>query len=287
MGVRAFFRKCVKLVRPTFLKFLPLVDLHNYEPYKGHADSYCLPIRGNDFDGTCPQGLPIPPERLRYGYRTKERFLQTGKEDVDSMLSICPLEENTKRILDFGCGTGRMIRWFNEYASGREVWGTDIVGNHLLWCQNHLNPPFHFVLTTTLPHLPFEDRYFDMIYAGSVFTHIDDLATAWLLELRRVLSENGKIYITLHDENTLMMLAEQYRDHNSAKKFRANKAFREYSNTDFGMFTFGRRANSQVFYNTELFRRIVDSVNLTIVSVTPGTYRYQTGIIVKKKGELS
>lgn len=52
-------------------------------------------------------------------------------------------------------------------------------------------PSFRFVTTTTLPHLPFADGYFHMIHAGSVFTHIADLAEAWLLEIRRVLARAG------------------------------------------------------------------------------------------------
>jgi ubiquinone/menaquinone biosynthesis C-methylase UbiE len=48
-------------------------------------------------------------------------------------------------------------------------------------------------VNTILPHLPFEDRSFDVVYAGSVFTHIDDLAQTWFLELRRVLHAGGML----------------------------------------------------------------------------------------------
>lgn len=281
MTRKELIRRFVTFVRPTFLKFIPQVDLYGYSPYRGYADAYCLPKNSTDFDGYGPQGLPVPPEPLRFGYRTNEAYLQTGKTDIDALLKICPLDD-AQRILDFGCGSGRMIRWLKEYADDREIWGTDIIADYLLWCQQHLSPPFHFVTATMLPHLPFEDHYFDLIYAGSVFTHLDDLASAWLLELRRVMSENGKLYITLHNEDSINLLANEYKDHTSATTFNAKKEYGVYSRSDYGMFTIGRRTGSNVFYNTSYFRKMVEQLNLEVVSVTPGAYRYQTGIIIKR-----
>jgi ubiquinone/menaquinone biosynthesis C-methylase UbiE len=277
----AAIRRFVQFVRPTFLKFIPQVDLYGYSPYRGFADSYCLPQNSDDFDGVCSQGLPVPPEWLRFGYRTSEAYLQTGKTDIDAMLDLCPLDD-AQRILDFGCGSGRMIRWLKDEAVAREIWGTDIIADYLLWCQQHLSPPFHFVLATILPHLPFEDRHFDLIYAGSVFTHLDDLASAWLLELRRVLSDDGKLYITLHDENTIKLLDNEYKNHASARSFKAKKAYGEYSRGDFGMFSLGRRTGSQVFYNMAYFRRMAEQLKLEVVLVEPGAYRYQTGVVLKR-----
>jgi ubiquinone/menaquinone biosynthesis C-methylase UbiE len=110
------------------------------------------------------------------------------------------------RILDFACGAGRMIRIFNDVAEQCEIWGVDIRAEFIIWCQRHLSPPFNFATTTTFPHLPFEDRYFDLVYCGSIFSHISDLADAWLLELRRVTRPNGRIYITIMDNNTIKLV---------------------------------------------------------------------------------
>ncbi len=83
-----------------------------------------------------------------------------------------------------------MLRWFPG-GDGTERWGCDIKGETIAWCQQHPSPPMHFVTTTTLPHLPFEDKYFDFVYCGSVFTHIIDLPDAWFLELRREIRPAG------------------------------------------------------------------------------------------------
>ena len=88
------------------------------------------------------------------------------------------------RILDHGCGAGRMMRHLHDLAAVCEIWGTDIDSPRIQWAKEHLSPPFHFAVTTTIPHLPFEDRYFSFIYCGSLFTHIEDLGDAWLCEFK-------------------------------------------------------------------------------------------------------
>ena len=32
------------------------------------------------------------------------------------------------RVLDFGCASGRLTRWFADYAESGEVWGVDVSG---------------------------------------------------------------------------------------------------------------------------------------------------------------
>jgi ubiquinone/menaquinone biosynthesis C-methylase UbiE len=147
------------------------------------------------------RGVPVPPDHFLWGY-TRESFLLWGERDVQTMRKISEASgftlEGAKRILDFGCGPGRMIRWLTSLTDkGREIWGADMFAESIVWCQQHLSPPFWFTTTTSLPHLPFEDGYFDFLYAGSVFTHIADLADAWLLELRRVVRPGGRLYLTI------------------------------------------------------------------------------------------
>jgi ubiquinone/menaquinone biosynthesis C-methylase UbiE len=123
---------------------------------------------------------------VNYGV-SAEDYLESGRCDVAKMREILhqagfPIER-TERVLEFGCAAGRMIRWLDDIAPSREIWGVDIWASAMLWCKEHLTPPFYFATTTISPHLPFEDRYFDFIYAGSIFTHIEDLIDAWFLEL--------------------------------------------------------------------------------------------------------
>src|SRR5262249_23459719 len=142
-------------------------------------------------------------------------------------------------ILDLGSADGFMIRWLRESALTGEVWGADINGTHMVWCQQNLSPPFKFVTTTSFPHLPFEDRYFDLIYTGSVFTHIADLAEAWLLELKRIVKPGGRLYITVHDKHSIELIMNGNSD--LAYLLRSFDRKAHFTTSGFSMFTINRR----------------------------------------------
>lgn len=176
---------------PTLMKYLPYPAPQGfYVLREAHAKNR----QREKYD------FPVPSE-WEGNYGEPEVWLSSGREDVDTMMRIIKAKhfyiQKGKRILDFGCSTGRMIRWFADLADETEIWGVDINARHIAWCQENLNPPFNFATTTIEPHLPFKDEYFDLIYCGSVFTHIDNLAYAWLLELKRITSPSGKIYATV------------------------------------------------------------------------------------------
>jgi ubiquinone/menaquinone biosynthesis C-methylase UbiE len=116
-----------------------------------------------------------------------------------------------------------------------------------------------------------------MIYAGSVFTHIDDLADAWLLELRRIVKPNGRLYITIHDNHTIRVLEEE--DHNLSKTLRCRQDY--YKNKDFAMFTIGRFMRSQVFYDIDYLKRTL-SPFFEVQSVTPEAYGFQTAVVLRR-----
>ncbi len=201
---RPSFKRATRYDRSISARFLP------YRP-KDRVWAVCW----EPLDMAREADLPLPPRDCRENYglrasRPDEQYLADGQGDVTTILRL--VEQSglglsaCHRVLDFGCATGRLIRWFRAFAADHEAWGTDLNASHILWCQQHLSPPFRFVTTTSFPHLPFDDGYFDLVYAVSVFTHIADLADAWLMELRRILRKDGRLYLTIHDENTLEYL---------------------------------------------------------------------------------
>jgi ubiquinone/menaquinone biosynthesis C-methylase UbiE len=261
------------------------IDLMKYFPYQGSSAAYFIPRVPVLPQGFCSQGLPIPPSSFFINYKTSEEYLACGQRDVGAMLDALNKTGRSlqagERVLDFGCSGGRMIRWLKSYSTNCEIWGADISAGHILWCKQYLTPHFNFLVSTTLPHLPFEDRYFDLIYCGSVFTHIEDLADAWLLELRRLLKPAGRLYLTIHDENTIRLL-DQERHHALAGNMTANEKYNEYIQADYGAFSIYRGPNSQVFYNMDYFCRMVSHI-FNVVSVTPEAYGYQTAVLLERK----
>jgi SAM-dependent methyltransferase len=93
---------------------------------------------------------------------------------------------SVRSILEFGCGTGRVLRHFRN-TSGLRLAGTDANPKPIEWDRENL-PNIEFYHNGLTPPLTFGDESFDLIYALSVFTHIPlELQRSWLDELRRVL----------------------------------------------------------------------------------------------------
>ena len=101
-----------------------------------------------------------------------------------------------KRVLDFGSGAGRTLRHFAAEAETAEFWGCDIDGPSIEWMQESLCPLFDAWQTIAVPPLALEHGSFDLIYAVSVFTHLTDNSTPWLLELHRMLKPDGLLIVT-------------------------------------------------------------------------------------------
>jgi SAM-dependent methyltransferase len=233
-------------------------------------------------------GLAVPPPERWAGYCSTPRdYLDSGKIHVQAMRQIVegsgfPLTR-AGRVLEFGCSAGRMLRWLHDLTPPCEVWGADVTSRDVHWCKQHLSPPFHFVTTTTHPHLPFEDRYFGFVFAGSVFTHLDDLAEAWFQELRRVLRPGGRLYVTLHDRHTLALL-ERQPELLLARVLRARPEFAALDRARLGRFSVHGADWSQiyVFYDLDYLCSQLRPFFRTL-SVTEEAYGYQTALLLERR----
>lgn len=266
------------------LRSLPVASL-KYIPNERTASSWATPAAVTDPVRRDARGMPIPPDSLIVGYAdSADVYLHSGAHHVRVMREKLQASgfaiESAKRILDLGSGIARMIRHLIDYCPAAEMWGVDISAPHIQWCKWHLSPPFHFATTTTIPHLPFADGHFDLVYAGSVFSHIEDLADAWLLEVRRVLSPGGRAYVTLHDEFSIDLL-ETHPVHSNnwlADQLRASAAYQQNRNS-FGMLVIGRDVMSQVYYRRDYFTRMA-APSFEISGVHPEAHGYQTAYVL-------
>ena len=113
------------------------------------------------------------------------------------------------RVLEWGCGPGRLIRHMPELLCGRvgTIVGTDYNPATIDWCTHQL-PGIVFALNELMPPLPFPDDHFDAAYNFSVFTHLSQEAQlAWAAELRRVLKPGGVLLSTTHGDAYRYLLA--------------------------------------------------------------------------------
>ncbi|MCU7874122.1 MAG: class I SAM-dependent methyltransferase [Candidatus Thiodiazotropha sp. (ex Lucinoma borealis)] len=159
-----------------------------------------------------------PPEHLRkrvHGDESLSNFENAGRlisyNIHSSINSISGLDENN-RILDFGCGCGRVVSYLSRFPDKNSFYGTDIDGEVIAWCQSELSNLGAFVTNKAIPPLPFEDGFFDIIYSISVFTHLpEEMQFLWLEELRRVTRRDGYLLLTTHGEELFSEAPDIYK----------------------------------------------------------------------------
>ena len=101
------------------------------------------------------------------------------------------------RVLDFGCGWGRIIRLLYKYVGYENIFAVDPWDEPIALCKQH-GVKAHLALSEDVPVvLPFRGP-FDLIYAFSVFTHLSEKTTnAVLNTLRRYIADDGVLVITV------------------------------------------------------------------------------------------
>lgn len=154
--------------------------------------------------------MPWPGEELVYrvtNQTDKRLFLESGERsvrDLETMLALAGRKlTDFKRILDFGCGCSRTLLWMEHIGRDSELFGSDIDDRMIQWGKDNVSWAT-FSVNQPLPPLDFPDGHFDLIYATSVFTHIDEnYQDQWLAELKRVTSPGGLLILSVHGEYVL------------------------------------------------------------------------------------
>lgn len=146
--------------------------------------------------------LPSPELARRVGVLDQAdplpSFDEIGRGTKEMLVRVQPdgWFENGKRILDFGCGPGKALRHFLPEAERCEFYGCDIHEPSIRWLAENFSPPLEVFVCSEAPPLPQPDEHFDLIWAMSVFTHLTDYWSDWLLELHRLLRPDGRLIAT-------------------------------------------------------------------------------------------
>lgn len=153
---------------------------------------------------------PNPPAHLLEGVGWGD-FWQNGFAVTELIRKYAWLRPDD-RILDVGCGLGRVAWPLSRELESGTYDGLDAVRVYLAWCHDGLglDPArfrFHHLDVYSSfynPHgtirpedvrFPWPDRSFSLVLASSLFTHLSAAATAnYLREISRVLAPRGRLF---------------------------------------------------------------------------------------------
>lgn len=156
--------------------------------------------------------LPQPPAKLTFCGDGDYRAI--GAEFLTHFIRLADLRPD-ERMLDIGCGIGRMAVPLTQYLSeAGHYTGVDLVPEGITWCQQSITPVYpnftfqHLDIANSLYNpagrldaahfkFPFPDQAFDFICLVSVVTHIDgDVLLNYAREVGRLLAPGGRCLLT-------------------------------------------------------------------------------------------
>lgn len=129
-----------------------------------------------------------------YDQQDMDEFWKWGRKLAEEFLAESGIEfDGSERVLEIGCGIGRMTRYFAERF--REVHGLDVSEEMVARARQHLagtaNVTLHVGTGTDLSD--FSDGEFDLVFSYIVFQHIPDarITQQYIRDTGRVLRTGG------------------------------------------------------------------------------------------------
>lgn len=131
---------------------------------------------------------------------TPDEFFDSGKRQATALLRPAlekfRFDPSGKRILEIGCGMGRLFPGFSEMFD--EIWGIDVSAEMIKQGRELCPVPgAHFVLGDGVGLANMRSNYFDYCFSYLVFQHIPSTSIIWqyLDDAYRVLRPGGVLQL--------------------------------------------------------------------------------------------
>jgi ubiquinone/menaquinone biosynthesis C-methylase UbiE len=182
---------------------------------------YWLFTDGYDNNAIVRNVLPsMPDEQIQANFTGRSGHLALSEAFAAYKLFKNILSNNSKdlrdctAVLDFGCGWGRIIRFFLKDIEASGLWGIDCYSEMIDLCKTQ-NLRCNFEAIGTRPPTKFPSDYFDLIYLYSVFSHLSEEAhLQWLKEFKRILKPSGMVIATTRPRGFIFRCIELSRQNN-------------------------------------------------------------------------
>lgn len=146
----------------------------------------------------------IADNDMMYRKDAHQHYFYVGKSDLLVILNSINIrlgwpegDKPIRDILDFGCGHGRVTRWLRAAFPSAHIYVTDFSKNGVDFCVENFD-------CTQAEEIDSGSNY-DLIWLGSVFTHLNKTAAERLLRaLLKCLRNNGIIVFTSQGRYSFM-----------------------------------------------------------------------------------
>jgi SAM-dependent methyltransferase len=197
------------------------------------VSSGTMKLQGKDRRMAVSSVLP-PPELMKIvGSPSAESYVAVGRNLAAILKRHAGLGRND-RVLDVGCGCGRLALPLTEQLTDGSYEGFDVIPELVEWCRSNISPRhphFRFQLAdvanafyqeraakpASLYRFPYDDDTFDVTVLASVFTH--------MLE-KDMMNYLGEVARTLRPGGTAVMSFFLRNDESEAMKEVTGREFR-------------------------------------------------------------
>ena len=227
---------------------------------------------------------PLTPSRRAVEYIGGSDFAAVGQHLADLAVNIGGLRPD-ERVLDIGCGYGRIAVPLTRYLDGGGYEGFDISQKAIRWCRAHISARYsnfrfehadvrngHYNRKGRIAAenfvFPYGASSFDVVIAASVFTHLTrDAARRYIDESSRVMKRGGRCIASFY-----------ILDAESVEKIRTIRTEPEFRILDED--TAVQRTEdpeAAIAFSEEAVRKMFAAAGLDVSSIHRGAWRQREG----------
>lgn len=199
-------------------------------------------------------------------------------EDYPNKIYECLLPQiKNKIVLDLGCGTGKFMQKFYDKAT--KYYGLDLSDQQLNIAKRKVDSNSVEFICCSAENIPLQDNSVDIIIATWVLGTILELdrRNKVLAEMRRVLKDNGSIYLVENDTGgefekirnryPNIQITKEYNDWIEGNGFSCYNKFETY-------FKFNDKDQAKNVFSNIWGNEIGDKVNKEIIKQNIIIYKY-------------
>jgi SAM-dependent methyltransferase len=233
-----------------------------------------LDRRIHDRDSMLISHLKFAKER--YGHdsanahaRHVDHYFNVGRSAFRSirLAQLAVGARDPERILDFGCGYGRVMRFLRAAYPDATIVGADVDPGGTFYCAEVFGA--EALVLTGDPRAVSGRRPFDLVWAGSVLTHLpEQVWRGTLSAISRVLTPGGILVFTTHGRRVVGRLPHD--DFYGLTPEGRERALRDYHKYGFGYADYPNASGYGVSLSAPqwVIGTVTSAVPLKVVSYT-------------------